>query len=395
MKSRLLVVGAIAALIAIGCAGSASKPVQAASAPAPLEKYSDYEPDTQPWLLGKTWVEIDGVTYGAKPNDLGPIGGAFGYKNTVTGGDFVATTIQSLMAALAQAKPGQTVFIPGDTVLDMTTWIVADKKTIDVPAGVTLASDRGASGSLGALIFSDELNTRPMIRALGDKVRIAGLRLRGPDPLVRLDFHQRCFGKGGGGHTLYYKLPNSDGIQTKASQLEVDNCEIMGWSYGGISLDSGKDHHVHHNYIHHNRRHGLGYGVELNRAFVLIDYNLFDYCRHHIAGTGRPGSGYEAANNVVLKNANSHLFDMHGGRDRKDGTTIAGTWLKIHHNTFMHPSQPNVVIRGIPEESAEIHHNWVCRPYDPKKGATVFRSDGKTTRHDNVFGDPPQKVAEK
>lgn len=393
MKSRLLVMGVVAALIATGCV-STKKATAAPVAVQPGEKYSDYEPDTQPWLLGKTWAEIDGVIYGAKPNELGPIGGAFGYQKTVTGGDFVATTVQGVMDALAKAKPGQTVFIPGNAVLDMTTWIVADKKTLDVPAGVTLASDRGTSGSFGALIFSDELNTRPMIRVRGDGARITGLRLRGPDPLMRLDFHQRCFGKGGGGHTLYYKLPNSDGIQTTASRLEVDNCEIMGWSSGGVSLEGGKDHHVHHNYIHHNQRHGLGYGVVINRAFVLIDYNLFDYCRHYIAGTGRPGSGYEAANNVCLLNANSHLFDMHGGRDRKDGTTIAGTWMKIHHNTFMHPTERILYIRGIPQESAEFHHNWVYRNYDEPKKKTLVESDGRTKAHDNVYGNPPRKTVE-
>src|SRR5690606_6776055 len=132
--------------------------------------------------------------------------------------------------------------------------------------------------------------------------------------------------------------PNSNGILTTANALEVDNCEIMGWSHAGVVLERGSNHRVHHNHIHHNRRHGLGYGVVLNQSVALIDHNLFDYCRHHIAGTGRPGSGYEASNSVCLTNANSHLFDMHGGRDRKDNTTIAGTWMKIHHNTFMHPT---------------------------------------------------------
>ncbi|MCE5228005.1 right-handed parallel beta-helix repeat-containing protein [bacterium] len=356
--------------------------------------YNDYEPDIQPSQLGQTWTEIDGVIYGAKPDATGPIGGGKGYMNIVTGGDFVTSTVQSLMAALAQAKPGQTVFIPGDAVLDMTTWIIADKKAIMVPAGVTLASNRGFNGSSGALIFSDELKTQPMIRVMGDGARVTGLRLRGPDPLIRLDFHQRCFGKGGGGHALYYKLPNSDGIQTSASRLEVDNCEIMGWSSGGVSLIGGKDHHVHHNYIHHNRRHGLGYGVVFNQAFALVDYNLFDYCRHHIAGTGRPESGYEAANNVILNNANSHLFDMHGGRDRKDGTTIAGTRMNIHHNTFMHPSERILYIRGIPQESADVHHNWIYRNYDETKKATLIESDGNTKAHDNVYGNPPRKVQE-
>lgn len=363
--------------------------------PKKNDAYSDYKPDMQPSELEQTWTEIDGVIYGAKPNELGPIGGGAGYARIITGDSATTTvtTVQSLMAALAQAKPGETIFIPGDAVLDMTTWIIADKKRIEIPAGVTLASDRGANGSPGALIFSDEIKTIPMIQIRGDQARVTGLRLRGPDPLIRLDFHQRCFGKGGGNYKLYYTLANSRGVQTSSNSLEVDNCEIMGWSHAGVYLGDGKNHRIHHNYLHHNQRHGLGYGVSLDTAFASIDYNLFDYCRHHIAGTGRPGSGYEAANNVTLKNANGHLFDMHGGRDRKDGTTIAGTWMKIHHNTFMDANQAEVIIRGIPEQSAEIHHNWLYRPYDQKK--RMFVSDGNTTAGDNVYGIPPQKTEER
>jgi hypothetical protein len=85
---------------------------------------------------------------------------------------------------------------------------------------------------------------------------------------------------------------------------------------------------------------------------------------------------------------------MPGGRDRKDGTTIAGTWMKIHHNTFMHPYERTVLIRGIPQESADIHHNWIYRNYDQKKSATIIDSDGKTKAHDNVYGNPPRKVEE-
>ena len=48
---------------------------------------------------------------------------------------------------------------------------------------------------------------------------------------------------------------------------------------------------------------------------VLIEANRFNNGRHHIASTGRPGSSYEARYNIILENANSHHFDMHGARD--------------------------------------------------------------------------------
>ena len=84
--------------------------------------------------------------------------------------------------------------------------------------------------------------------------------------------------------------------------------------------------YIHHNNIHHCQRSGLGYGVALDEADAIIEANLFDWCRHAIAGTGSPGTSYEARYNIHLENASSHCFDMHGGGDRGDGTNIAGDW---------------------------------------------------------------------
>ena len=51
---------------------------------------------------------------------------------------------------------------------------------------------------------------------------------------------------------------------------------------------------------------------------------------------------------------------MHGGRDRKDNTDIAGTTMEIYNNTFYAP-QTSVVIRGVPEDKCDIHHNWFAK----------------------------------
>jgi hypothetical protein len=95
----------------------------------------------------------------------------------------------------------------------------------------------------------------------------------------------------------------------------------------------------------------------LNKAEVLIEGNIFDYYRHAIAGTGRSPSGYEARDNIARGHSTSHVFDMHGGRDRKDGTHVAGDWIKIHHNTF-HAKRTPFVLRGRPTKKCELHHNW-------------------------------------
>ena len=123
----------------------------------------------------------------------------------------------------------------------------------------------------------------------------------------------------------------------------------------------------------------------LDRATVLIESNVFDANRHSIASTGRPGSGYEAANNLVLEHATSHVFDMHGGRDRKDGTQIAGDWMKIHHNTVRAAHVPALVIRGIPQDKVEVHHNWFLAP-DPKTLRGLVQPTDYLSVSRNLFG---------
>jgi hypothetical protein len=208
------------------------------------------------------------------------------------------------------------------------------------------------------LIFSTDLAASPLFLVGGEGVRVTGLRLRGPDQERRTEQMQKLHKEG-----KYYSIPNSDGIICSHPRLEVDNCEIWGWSHAGVFLKAGATKtHIHHNYMHHNQRSGLGYGVCLHRSNALIEANLFDWCRHHIAGTGRPETSYEARYNLVLENANGHSFDMHGGADRKDGTDIAGDSISIHHNTFKATSVRAILIRGKPRKSAEIHHNWFLHP---------------------------------
>lgn len=332
-----------------------------------------------------SWVELDGVVYGAKPDDRGPIGGGKGYTQMVLRGDRTVSTLDQLLDALKDAKPGTVIFISGKAEIDCTARVAIERLVLAVPQGVTLASDRGQGDSQGALIFSDAFNTLPLVRATGPDVRITGLRLRGPDPRQRLDHYNRSFAEGRG-HTYYYKFPVSRGVATTQSALTVDNCELSGWSHAAVFLEAGDNHQVHHNFIHHNQYAGLGYGVSLDVATALIEFNVFNYNRHSIAGTGRPGCAYEAANNIQLDVASAHCFDMHGGADRKDGTDVAGQRLSIHHNTFR-ALRGAVTIRGRPQDQAEIHHNWFSQP---TLGQAVT-TQGKAMIHDNVFGlDRPQ-----
>jgi hypothetical protein len=322
------------------------------------------EDDAPMPALGQTWVEIGGEVYGAKPDAVGPIGGGPGYTKIVTDGQHQVKTPEEFVAALGKAQAGEVIFIDPQAELDFTTLVYAEKLVLKVPGGVTIASNRGQDGSPGALLCTDAFQSRPLFVTLGPDVRFTGLRLRGPDPKRRMDHHRRSYSSGRepkDASAYYYTFPVSEGLKADHPGLEVDNCELSGFSHAAIVLSAGDRHHIHHNYIHHNQYHGLGYGVSHgygSNSVSLIEYNVFDYNRHSIAGTGKPGNAYEASNNVEIGHANGHHFDMHGGSDRGDGTVIAGDWMKVHHNTFMLTEAVSIVIRGVPQQLAEVRHNW-------------------------------------
>ncbi len=339
-------------------------------------------------VSGATWIDRSGEIYGAQSNELGLVGGGSGYKGMVSPCISPINTLDDLLNALRTAQAGDVIHISGKTVIDCTERVFIDQLVLEIPEGVTLAGDRGRYGSSGAMIMSDTFATRPLIRALGPRVRVTGLRIRGPYPHRGMDHHRRSFQEGRG-HEYYYKFPVSDGIDTSYDHLEVDNCELAGWSHSSIFLKDGKNHHVHHNFIHHNQYNGLGYGISHVTAYSLIECNLFNHNRHSIAATGSPDSGYEARHNIEMGVSLSHCFDMHGGRDRGDGTDIAGKWINVHHNTFRCP-EAAVVIRGVPTEGATIYNNWFHQNPDKQS----VRSSDHTTITNNLYGmKTPQHLA--
>ena len=307
--------------------------------------------------------------YGApEADDSGPVGGGDGCRGSMPGGDTAVATAEELRYALSRSGPGDVVTVASDAEIDMTVWVRACRHVIEVPDGVTLAGNRGVDGAPGPLIHSDEFDTVPLIRT-GRDARIVGLRLRGPDPKTRshevmtLYNHPEMTADGVG----YYSFPTSSGIETSEPGLVVENCELSGWSNTAVSLLPGAaGAHVHHCDIHHCQRAGLGYGVLPHGADALIEWNRFDYMRHAIAGSGIPDTAYEARYNVHGAHSTSHCFDMHGSEENSvtvEGGSIAGEWIRIHHNTF-HAPEPAVGIRAVPRERCEIHHNWFVAESD-------------------------------
>lgn len=308
----------------------------------------------------------EGELFGAVPKEGLPIGGGGGYPAySEEHADYVVRDVESLLTALQQAHPGEVVFLPRNVDIDVTALVITEELAIEIPEGVTLASDRGTDQSSGAIIRSSAIHTPTMLVAAGPDVRVTGLRLQGPDPERRLGHHERAFTERDNddislqrGHAYYYLLPNSRGILSEYSRLEVDNCEISGFSHAAIALYSGTGHRIHHSYIHHNQRHGLGYGILHLSAQSTIEYNRFAWNRHSIAGTGDPDSGYVARHNVEEGPSLSHNFDMHGSREGSN--TVAGSVIEITNNTFLSDDR-SIAIRGAPGEYARIERNWFMR----------------------------------
>jgi PKD repeat protein len=268
-----------------------------------------------------------GVCYGAETcNPTGnPIGGGAGYSKIISGTEasvkYSVVTKAELLTALRSAKAGEIVFVKKSAVIDMT-----GTASVTIPAGVTLASDRGLAGSSGALIKrTRNLNgiwEEPMFIAGGNNVRVTGLQLEG-------EMYPQDYSGVSESHYLV-------GLKaTGVDSFTVDNCELRGWSYSAVDLKDSTNSYIHHNYIHGNQASGEGYGTCLYGGDAIVEANLYNYNRHDITGGGYAGEQYTFRYNTDLgygTASGGSRIDVH--RDDEEGLTIAGDAYYIHHNTF-------------------------------------------------------------
>lgn len=286
------------------------------------------------------------------------------YNKIVSGSRIVVSSRDELVKELQEASKGTILFLAGDKLFDLT-----GLNNIQIPGGVTLLSDRGVNKSKGALVLTNDLATSPLFIANGDSILISGIRFQGPDSTVihpgianareKLKKNDRKLSLSKARFNTY-GMPNSTFLQIEnKNNIEVENCEIFYWSHVGVNVLNNSSVFIHHCYIHHNQRVGLGYGIAIDNAYALIKGNIFDFNRHAIAGTGNFKTSYTAEYNIILANSTNqgHAFDMHGGVDRKDGTNVAGDFVKITNNTFYYKNTPVVKVRGVPLRSSVISDN--------------------------------------
>ena len=274
------------------------------------------------------------------------IGGGEGYLRTVTQSDAsaVVSTARGLRNALSAASWGDVVYVDGSA------WITLSN-TVRVPNGVTLASDRGIDGASGGVI---EMSGEwwPLVRA-GDNARVTGLEIRGP--------HRRWI------HP-YDESRLALGVDASGDSVEIDNCEISGFSWAGVRATTRST--VHHNTIHTCPMAGLGYGVVTHAGHPTVEYNHFNYTRHAIASTGNH-HGYDFRYNVVGPDTLGHVIDVHspgGVAFEIVGNTVQAALYHDDATASWYPSgQPalQVGVGGSPDDEVYVARNWFYNPYGP------------------------------
>jgi hypothetical protein len=277
-------------------------------------------------LGGSHQVIVGGNTYG---------GGAEypTYTAGVAAGGYAGGTITTragLLAALSVATSGAVIYInPGSSIVMNDP---ADENIL-IPAGVTLASNRGKgsgpTGSTGGLISTTKVGSnwnKPLFRTNGDGVRITGLRMQG-----------ECYAEDYSGTESNFRV----GVWCDGhAGFVVDNCDFKGFAYANIMVvacpvGAGRPY-IHHNYIHESHNEHEGYGVDVDDGDCLIEGNIFYHNRHHITGDGKTGEYYTFRYNIMQDNTMATVgrqaMDVH---QSAADPSKSGQRYDIYNNTIL------------------------------------------------------------
>ena len=268
--------------------------------------------------------------------------------------------------ALRDADWGSVIQIAPDEVIDLSA-----SEQLQIRGGVTI---RGrARGIQRRPIFTSKGagDRESQFLTVGEFIRMTGVELEGPSRSKSANMgHRGLLVQSLLGAAI---LDHSKLSNFPTAAVEVQGAAPVDWACGTPPepLPIGKVHIVR-NFIHHNTRQGLGYGVSVGAdGFAEIVGNTFLMNRHAIAADGTALSGYRARNNLVLSNVPSYKtlrieqadFDMHGS----DGSTqhtggIGGGEVEIAGNTFLGRDRLNYDLRGRPCGLNRFVNNVVRQP---------------------------------
>jgi hypothetical protein len=269
---------------------------------------------------------------------------------------------------------------------------VLDNGPLPIKERVTLYGGRGGLASFGALLHVDDFDHQTVFEVRGNSAIVRGLRLRGPTEAANRN------------------KPGVVGIRVndRESSVTITGNELYNWTEAAVYVTGGEPDGpprrqcppptprfprvvVSNNYIHHNQRGGLGYGVQVRHGgFARVEGNTFDWNRHSITGGGEPRTGYDALFNYVLSGASKHApanwwdpvnpykgvyeqhFDMHGDDnygdddgDTNDGdgghggdlVRIVGNTVHGNQDYYLVKTRPVYLLRGNPCRKHELRDN--------------------------------------
>jgi len=277
-----------------------------------LGYYYDYE--------GKTAITADdGTVYGASSSNPWHIGGGKDYPQEYDMySGYIVEDDNDFYYAVRQAKAGDVIFIASNAIVDLSDLKITNYPELVIPDGVVIVSGRGYNG-LGGATLKLSVEAADMF-TVSSNVRITGITIEGPDTET---------------HDGVDSYTTSNGIVLNGTGIEIDNCEISGFSGAGITVASG-DAYIHDCYIHHIRGNGEGNGILVSGGSVKLENNLFSACRNGVAV--KDGASLEAGNNVEVGSSIESMFRVG-----------AGASAVIKNNTVLGYTQP-ILLEGTPKE---------------------------------------------
>lgn len=306
---------------------------------------------------------------------------SFSPKKKLTDIQKEISTLDQLKNAIKLSKYGDTIFIANKAKIDLT-----DESPLVLPSGIILYGNNEESEK--PFFFTKSFATNPLFICKGNNIEINGVRIKGNDSKIKqekiLEYKIKKAKEKKSTirdiNLIYvYGLPNSVGIKIYGKNIKILNCEIYNWSHAGIYIYEGATVKVANCYIYKNQRIGLGYGI-LVQGKAEIYNNIFDYNRHAIASSGKSTASYHAHHNICLKNSTiqSHIFDVHGGVDRKDGTNIAGEKFEVNDNIFFVENNYEVFrIRGVSIKETKVYNNTLFFNKSLEKSKMIRQFKGK------------------
>lgn len=269
----------------------------------------------------------------------------------------------------------------------------------------TIAGNRGVNGADGPLLYSTDRGEDSHAwgggasyghLVLEGSSRLTGLRLRGwshdywdnPEHPGYIPFAP---GATYAERDAWRKKRFARCGSLRSDDVEIDNCEIYGWSVEAFACGTSSSHHspwIHHNDLHDNMMTSYGYHIDVKKGRPVVEYNYMNAHRHAVNGFGYYNSEFVCRFNLFGPSQSSHATDMHGLHNNVGWTNSdynstkyhgqAGGRMEIYRNTY---TATHVI-----SDDTKYGGNWTWAI--SIRGVPSPRTSPGVQIYDNVFEHP-------